>query len=685
MSASSTHGESPPPPPRACYGRDELIEKVVGLAECLEPVALIGAGGIGKTSIALSVLHHNRIKKRFGYNRRFIRCDQFPASCPHLLSRLSKVIGAGIENAEDLTLLRPFLSSKEMILILDNAESILDPQGTDAREIYSVVEELSRFSNICLCITSRISTVPPHYKRPVISTLSMESACDIFYSTYDNGGRSDVISDLIRQLDFHPLSITLLATTASHNMWNYHRLAKEWNVHRVQVLRTDYNESLAATVELSLGSPTFRKFGPDARDLLGAIAFFPQGVNEDNLDWLFPTIPDRRVIFDKFCVLSLTYRGNGFITMLAPIRDYLYPSDPKSSPLLCATKGYYFSRLSVNVNPERPGFEEGRWIVLEDVNAEHLLNVFTSIDTESDDVWNVCRNFFRHLYWYKCRYTTLGPKIEGLPDDHHFKPRALLQLSRLAQSVGNHVEQRRLLTQSLKLERERENDFEVAIILMRLSIANRGVGLHEEGMRQAREAVGICQRLGKVMEEANSWRRLARILHADNQLDGAEEAATRAISLFPEKGEEFKLCQTHRTLGTIYVEKGEGGKAFDHFEKALGIATTFKWPDQLLWINDSLATLSLNEGRLDDANSYIEQAKKHVAGNEYYLGRVMERHAEILHRQGKLDDAASEFLGALKIYGELGASQDGGRCEKRLQELERGELLPNTQAASYPY
>jgi len=324
-----------------------------------------------------------------------------------------------------------------MFIILDNAESILDPQGAGAQEIYPVVEELSQFKTICLCITSRITTVPQHCKRPAIPTLSLGSARDIFYGIYNGSGQSNLINDLLQQLDFHPLSITLLATTASQNMWDYNRLVQEWDTHHTQVLQTDYNGSLEKTIELSLTAPTFLKLGTDARELLGVIAFFPQGINENNLDWLFPTISDRRNILDRFCVLSLTHRSNGFITMLAPLRDYLSPKDPMTSPLLHMTKDNYFSQLSVPIHAGKPSFEKAQWITSEDINVEHLLDVFTSIDADTTHVWVACANFLKHLYLHKRWLVVLGQKIEKLPDGHPTKSICLYWLSQLFDSVGN--------------------------------------------------------------------------------------------------------------------------------------------------------------------------------------------------------------------------------------------------------
>jgi tetratricopeptide (TPR) repeat protein len=663
-------GEMPPPAPRDCFGRDEVIEKIVGLAENFEPIALIGAGGIGKTSIALAVLHHKRIKERFGENRRFIRCDQFPASRTHLLARLSKVIGAGVDNPEDLTPLRPLLSSQEILIVLDNTEPILDPKLTGAKEIYSVVDELCQFKDLCLCITSRITTVPSRCERPAIPTLSVEAACNIFYGIYRNIGRSSTINDLLKHLDFHALSIKLLATTASHNGWDHDRLTMDWEAQRALVLQTDYNESLAATIELSLASPTFLSLGPDARDLLGVVAFFPQGVDEKNLDWLFPTIPNRKNTFDKLCLLSLAYRSNGFITMLAPIRDYLGPQDPQSSPLLCTTRDRYFSRLSVDVRPEKPGFKEARWIALEDVNIEYLLDVFTSINQTGADNWDACFHFLDHLAWHKPRPTILKSRIEALTDDHPSKPACLIRLSWLFQQMGNHVEQKRLLTRILELGRQRGNDAQVARALQYLSDVNQFLNPHE-GIQQAEEALAIFEQINDTEEQARTLAFLAWLLFDEKNLDAAEDAASRGIDLALEKGHNYTACGLYRVIGKIHQSKGEKEEAIRYFQTALGIASPFDWRDELFWNHHELAQLFYDEGEFDDANPHITEAKSLAANYPFWLGCAMHLQASVWYRQRKLEDAKTEATHVLGIFEKLGAARDIGNCRSLLQAIER--------------
>jgi len=572
-----------------------------------------------------------------------------------------------------------------MLIILDNAESVLDPRGVNAKEIYAVVEELSHLSNICLCITSRISTIPPNCEPIDIPTLSMEAAHDTFYRIYKHGDRTDSVNSVLRQLDFHPLSITLLATVAYHNKWDADRLAKEWERRRTGVLEMDHGGGLAATIDLSLASPMFQALGPDARGLLEVIAFFPQGVNENNLDWLFPMIPDRTNIFDKFCILSLTYRNNGFVTMLAPLRDHLYPKDPMSAPLLCSTKEHYFTRLSVNVNPDTPSFGESRWIVSEDANIEQMLDVFTTVDANSTSVWDACANFMGSLNWHKPRLVILGPKIKELPDDHPYKSLCLLRLSWLFGSVGNLTESKQLLTHTSRLYRERGDESSVALTLRHLSDVNRRMDLRGEGIQLAKEALEIYERLGDKMEQAQCLIDIALLLQEDDQVDTAEETALRAIDLLPEKGEQFLTCQCHRTLGDICRSKGEIEKTIHHYETTLGIASPFNWRHFLFWSHYGLAQLFSDQGRFDDAHAHAGHAESHAVDEPYNLGRAMALRARIWYWQRRFEEAKSEMLGAIDLFEKLGAARDAeiarGGLQRIEEEMQNGEPL-ETAAAS---
>jgi len=665
--------ESPPPALRDCFGRDELIEKIVGLAETLTPIALLGVGGIGKTSIALAVLHHNHIKKQFGDDRRFIRCDQFPTSCTHFLSQLSKVIGAGVENPEDLAPLRPFLSSRKMLIFLDNAESILDPQGVNGKEFYAVVKEMSQISNICLCITSRITIVPPTCKIINVPTLSKDAAHDTFNHIYEGGGQSDLINSILEQLDFHPLSITLLATIAHYNKWDTNRLATEWGRQQTDVLHTKHNESFAAAIEVSLASPLFQELGPNSRDLLGVIAFFPQGIDENNLDWLFPTLSNTANIFDNFCILSLTYRRNGFITMLAPLRAYLCPKDPTLSPLLQTAKDCYFCRLSVDVVPGWPGFEEAKWIRSEDVNVEHMLDVFTSCDMNSVDVWEVCGYFMEHLFWHKKRPVVLGPKIKNLPENHASKPDCLLQLSRLfdLDSVGGCMESKQLLVYVLELWREQGNDPQVAQTLRVLSDTNRRLGLREEGIQQVEEASGIYERLNSISGQAHTLQELGQLLYESDQLDAAEEAISKAIILPLDVGQEYMSCRCYRILGCICHSKGETEKAINHFKTGIKMASSPNWHGHLFWSHYGLAELFSKQERFDDAHDQVMSAKLHINDDKYLQGRTMHLQARIWRSQRRFKEAKAEALRAAEVYEELGATTDLEVCKETLLIIER--------------
>ena len=218
--------------------------------------------------------------------------------------------------------------------------------------------------------------------------------------------------------------------------------------------------------------------------------------------------------------------------------------------------------MSVDIDPNRSTFEESRWITSEDVNVEHLLDIFTTIDGSSDSVWDACANFMQHLSWHKKRLVVLGPRIEELPDGHHSKPECLFELSRLFYSVGDYARCKQLVTHALKLERERGRDHGVAQALRHLSDVNRLMGFTKEGIQQAKEAWKVLEWCGDTVAQAQCLMDLARLLYSDKQLNAAEEAAYGVIDLITEEGNPCLFCQSHPLLGYIYRSKGERESPF---------------------------------------------------------------------------------------------------------------------------
>ena len=321
-----------PQVPTNCVSREEIVNEVLDLTGQDASVALFGSMGIGKTSVALTLLHHERTRVKFGRNRHFMRCDNLPNSLEGFLECLSDAIHT--DRTTNIAQLRSHLeSSPPLILLLDGVDLILDPLSPQADEISAAIEEFGSYEHVCLVTTSRMYPDIHGFHRVEVPTLSEDAARDAFYSL-SNLGRSSAVNDLIVRLDFHPLSINLLASFVRENGWDEPMLLKAWDNDQASALEESYHQSLKDAVELVFRSPTIQNLGTTARDALVAIAALPRGVEECRLGEDILRVAGIGEVVDVLCKFSLVYRQDGFVKMFSPFRLYFVGSALR--PMKCA-------------------------------------------------------------------------------------------------------------------------------------------------------------------------------------------------------------------------------------------------------------------------------------------------------------------------------------------------------------
>jgi predicted ATPase len=84
-------------------------------------IAISGPGGIGKTSLAQTALHHLEVIAKYS-ERHFIPCNS-SLTCADLVSKISSHLGFKNDRASSREILQHFKCGQASLLVLDNLET----------------------------------------------------------------------------------------------------------------------------------------------------------------------------------------------------------------------------------------------------------------------------------------------------------------------------------------------------------------------------------------------------------------------------------------------------------------------------------------------------------------------------------------------------------------------------------
>ncbi|RDB30870.1 hypothetical protein Hypma_005893 [Hypsizygus marmoreus] len=341
--------------PQVMFGRKAEIDRLVDLA--LRPiparVAILGTGGIGKTSVALSVLHDDQVAARFGDNRLFISCEA--ATCAdHIIGDLAFSLHMAVDgvSCQLLDAVLEHLKLSPFLIVLDNFETPWDI--LDARsEVETLLQELTSLTTVTVLLTIRGSQHPAGIDwtdlLPPLQPVDMSSALEIFRTI--SRKMDDHAEKLIRAVDCVPLAVTLLANLAAVDGETTEALWHRWCDESVAMVErgNDRLTSLDCSIQLSLSSPRIRR-GPGALKLLSLLSLLPDGMSSETFRSLERGIPGNTQIKKGISTLrqnALVYVDSaGSTRILSPIRLYMYSHHPPSSETRRFLQDYFLTLAS---------------------------------------------------------------------------------------------------------------------------------------------------------------------------------------------------------------------------------------------------------------------------------------------------------------------------------------------------
>ncbi|MGH3157695.1 MAG: DUF4062 domain-containing protein [Streptosporangiaceae bacterium] len=503
-------------------GRDAEVAGLVGAWLETPPgaVAVLGAPGIGKSSICLAALHDERVAGRFGARRWFVRCDG-ASTAGTLLSGLAGELGLTGESPQDLAgRVAVYLEAGPGVVVLDNFET---PWTADPLPVEDLLRIIAAIPGVGVAVSSRGTGRPAGVRWrdfAMLSPLPLADARRVFLNITGPGPATDpLLGELLAGLDGVPLAVELLACAAQGQPLA--QVAARWRRERTGMLTRmggDRRElSVPVSVETSVTSPLMT--GPGRR-LLTLLGMLPDGIATPDLGALLPEDGLAAAAALRQLGLAFDDDGGDRLRTLAPIREHTATTHPPVPADLDQVIRHY-TQLAAAIGSQ-VGTQDGAQAVAR-LRAE-TGNITTALEGAAD----------------RQRTQDLADAINGWAEFWRYtgvtQPGLAHRIRAVITAHGTPAQQARTL-----------------YALAQAALARSD---HDGARAAYQQALPLYQQVGDVLGEANCIKHLGDIALARSDHDGARAAYQQALPLYQQVGDEVVIGRHHMHFIDVPVVSG---------------------------------------------------------------------------------------------------------------------------------
>jgi predicted ATPase/class 3 adenylate cyclase len=571
-------------------GREHDLAAVEHLLLSARLVTLIGAGGIGKSRLALQAAAATMDR----YPDGVWLVELAPLTDARLLPQaVAQVLGAKEDAGRPVReALTRFVGERKLLLVLDNCEHLVAACA-------GLVEHLLRCGpQIGILATSRERLRVPaeaNYPLPALSfpasdaglaapaalvryeavRLFVERANAVHPSFRLNEQNASAVIEICRHLDGIPLALELAAArvralavaSIAARLGDRFRLLASGNrtaLPRQQTLRAliDWSHDLLAEPERAL----FRRLavfaGGWTLDAAEAVGAGGEIDSADVLELLTALVEKSLVAVDAD---GARYR------LLETMRQYAEERLGASDEAV-ATRTRHLQVYLALVEQARPEFDgprQGEWLARLDAERENILAAHAWCDRAEDGgAFGMRLVYAAQPWWISHGALELGHRVigealarPGAQARDLLRCKALFAAGWLAYYMARYGEAKAWLEESLSIARETGDGVMVAMTLQPLGMASLGQGDAAAARRHLEEALALARRRGDRRQLVAALNSLAQLDRLEGDLDRAEPLYEDVLALARAIGDRESIALALLNLAMASIDRARPDRA----------------------------------------------------------------------------------------------------------------------------